>query len=117
MTATAGDVRKLGPFTVSSIGLGCMNLSHAYGIPPAPDIAAEILLRALDLGVTHFDTATLYGFGANEELLGPALATVISKTVSESDTPAFDPAGKSVGVGTTRLPPNALMVDCRSAAV
>lgn len=65
--------RKLGPFTVSSIGLGCMNLSHAYGVPPAADAAADILLRALDLGVTHFDTAALYGFGVNEELVGRTL--------------------------------------------
>ena len=66
--------RKLGPFTVSSIGLGCMNVSHAYGVPPSPDAAAGILLRALELGVTHFDTAALYGFGANEELVGRTLA-------------------------------------------
>jgi aryl-alcohol dehydrogenase-like predicted oxidoreductase len=66
--------RQLGPFTVSAIGLGCMNLSHAYGVPPSPDAAASILLRALDLGVTHFDTAALYGFGANEELVGRTLA-------------------------------------------
>jgi aryl-alcohol dehydrogenase-like predicted oxidoreductase len=71
--------RKLGPFTVSSIGLGCMNVSHAYGVPPSPDAAAAILLRALDLGVTHFDTATLYGFGANEELLGRTLAPLRSR--------------------------------------
>jgi aryl-alcohol dehydrogenase-like predicted oxidoreductase len=71
--------RKLGPFTVSSIGLGCMNLSHAYGIPPSPDAAADILLRALELGVTHFDTAALYGFGANEELLGRTLGPLRSR--------------------------------------
>jgi aryl-alcohol dehydrogenase-like predicted oxidoreductase len=65
--------RKLGPFGVSPIGFGCMNLSHAYGIPPPADAAAAILLRALDLGVTHFDTAALYGFGANEELVGRTL--------------------------------------------
>lgn len=65
--------RQIGPFTVSAIGLGCMNLSHAY--LPRPDAAAaERLLRhALDAGVTFFDTAALYGFGANEELLGRAL--------------------------------------------
>jgi hypothetical protein len=51
-----------------------MNLSHAYGVPPAPAAAAQVLLRALDLGVTHFDTAALYGFGANEELVGRVLA-------------------------------------------
>jgi aryl-alcohol dehydrogenase-like predicted oxidoreductase len=51
-----------------------MNLSHAYAVPPTPQVAAELLLHALDLGVTHFDTATLYGFGANEELVGRVLA-------------------------------------------
>ena len=71
--------RKLGPFTVSSIGLGCMNLSHAYGVPPSPEAATAVLLRAIDLGVTHFDTAALYGFGANEELVGRALAPMRSR--------------------------------------
>jgi aryl-alcohol dehydrogenase-like predicted oxidoreductase len=71
--------RKLGPFSVSSLGLGCMNLSHGYGSPPAPQAAADILLRALDLGVTHFDTATLYGFGANEELVGRTLSPLRSR--------------------------------------
>src|SRR5512134_2404165 len=65
--------RKLGPFDVSMIGLGCMSLSHAYGIPPEPDAAARLLLKALDLGYSHFDTAALYGFGANETLIGRAL--------------------------------------------
>jgi aryl-alcohol dehydrogenase-like predicted oxidoreductase len=67
------QTRKIGPFDVSAIGLGCMVLSHAYGNPPDPKIAAEILLKALDHGYTHFDTATLYGFGANETLLGNTL--------------------------------------------
>ncbi len=66
--------RSLGPFTVSALGLGCMNLSHAYADPPPPETAARFLLHALDLGVTHFDTATLYGFGANEELVGRVLS-------------------------------------------
>jgi aryl-alcohol dehydrogenase-like predicted oxidoreductase len=56
-----------------------MNLSHAYGTPPTPEAAAQILLRALDLGVTHFDSAALYGFGANEELLGRTLAPYRSR--------------------------------------
>ena len=51
-----------------------MNLSHAYGVPPSPAEGAAMLLRALELGITHFDTAALYGFGANEELLGRTLA-------------------------------------------
>lgn len=65
--------RKLGPFEVSAVGLGCMNLSHAYGHPPAPEAASELLLKALDLGYSHFDTAALYGFGANESLVGRTL--------------------------------------------
>ena len=65
--------RQLGPYTVSAIGLGCMNLSHAYGAPPAPEVGEALIHRALDLGVTMFDTAALYGFGTNEVLVGKAL--------------------------------------------
>jgi aryl-alcohol dehydrogenase-like predicted oxidoreductase len=64
------NTRPIGPFTVSEIGLGCMNLSHAYGQPPSPEQAERVLLAALDAGVTLFDTAALYGFGANETLVG-----------------------------------------------
>ena len=65
--------RKLGPFEVSAIGLGCMNLSHAYGAPVSSEQSERVLLAALDAGVTLFDTATLYGFGANEILVGKVL--------------------------------------------
>ncbi|WP_395704135.1 aldo/keto reductase [Aquabacterium sp.] len=65
--------RRLGPFSVSAIGLGCMNLSHAYGVPPSAEQGERLLLQALDGGVTLFDTAALYGFGANEELVGRVL--------------------------------------------
>ena len=65
--------RTIGPFSVSAIGLGCMNLSHAYGTPPPPEQGERVLLAALDAGVTLFDTAALYGFGASEELVGRAL--------------------------------------------
>ncbi|WP_315760026.1 aldo/keto reductase [Sphingomonas sp. Y38-1Y] len=65
--------RRIGPFTVSAIGLGCMNLSHAYGTKPEPADAEALLNRALDLGVTLLDTAALYGFGENERLVGRAV--------------------------------------------
>ena len=65
--------RKLGPFAVPPIGLGCMSLSHAYGSPPDAETAAKILHGALDMGCTFLDTAALYGFGANETLIGNVL--------------------------------------------
>ena len=76
--------RRIGPFEVSAIGLGCMNLSHAYGVPPPPEAAERLLHHALDLGVTMFDTAALYGFGANETLLGRVLKARRDKFVLAS---------------------------------
>lgn len=65
--------RALAHALVQPIGLGCMNLSHAYGTPPPREQAKEVLLKALELGITHFDSAALYGFGSNESLLGDVL--------------------------------------------
>ena len=65
--------RHLGPFQVSALGLGCMNLSQGYGAPITGEQGERVLLAALDAGVTLFDTAALYGFGANESLLGQVL--------------------------------------------
>lgn len=72
MTRISGT-RRLGPFTVSAIGLGCMNLSHAYGTMPSEAEGIALLERALDLGCTFFDTAAIYGMGGNERLLGKAV--------------------------------------------
>lgn len=65
--------RAIGPFSVSAIGVGCMNLSHAYGAKPGEEDAIALLNRALDLGYSFFDTAALYGIGANERLLAKAI--------------------------------------------
>ncbi len=73
--------RKLGSeLTVSTIGLGCMGMSFAYG---AADEAESIrtLQRAVDLGVTFFDTAEVYGPFENEKLVGKALGPVRDKVV------------------------------------
>ncbi|MGI4876745.1 MAG: aldo/keto reductase [Janthinobacterium lividum] len=65
--------RKLGPFMVESVGLGCMSLSYAYGNPPGDAEGEALLHRALDLGYDFLDTAALYGIGHNETLIGRAL--------------------------------------------
>ncbi len=65
--------RTIGSLTVSAIGLGCMNLNHAYGTPPSEAEGEALLNRALDLGVTFLDTAALYGGGANERLVGKVM--------------------------------------------
>lgn len=60
--------------TIPRFGLGCMPLSHAYGTPPSQEEGVRVVRSAIDLGVRHLDTATLYGLGRNEELVGKALA-------------------------------------------
>lgn len=67
------DLGKSG-ISVSAIGLGCMGLSEFYGEPMQESEAVKLLHQAMDLGVTHFDTAELYGNGRNELLLGKAFA-------------------------------------------
>jgi aryl-alcohol dehydrogenase-like predicted oxidoreductase len=57
---------------VSALGLGCMGISQSYGAPDRKSGIATIR-RALELGVTFFDTADVYGEGANEEVVGEAL--------------------------------------------
>ena len=64
---------KSGPL-VSAIGLGCMSMSQSYG-PRDDEESIRAIHRALDLGVTLFDTAAMYGEGHNEALVGRGLGT------------------------------------------
>ncbi|MGW0052363.1 aldo/keto reductase [Nocardia nova] len=66
--------RKLGELTVGAQGLGCMGMSQAYGVRDNDEESIATIHRALDLGVTLLDTANVYGAGANEELVGRAIA-------------------------------------------
>ena len=85
--------------TVSAEGLGCMGMSFAYGTSDHDEATATIH-RALELGVTFFDTADMYGFGHNEELVGKALAgrrgDVVVATKFGIDLDGDAPGGRGV---------------------
>jgi aryl-alcohol dehydrogenase-like predicted oxidoreductase len=76
------QMRTLGSsgIEVSAIGLGCMGMSQSYG-EPDPVEAEATLRRALDVGVTFFDTANAYGNGHNEELVGRVLGPERSRFI------------------------------------
>ena len=65
--------RQLGPFKVSAIGLGCMNMSMGYGKADA-DESVRLLNECLDVGYSFLDTASMYGMGHNEKLIGDNLS-------------------------------------------
>src|SRR5580700_1945101 len=68
--------RKLGKsnLEVSALGLGCMGMSFSYGPPKDKKEMTALLHAAVDLGITFFDTAEVYGPFTNEDLVGEALA-------------------------------------------
>jgi aryl-alcohol dehydrogenase-like predicted oxidoreductase len=70
------EMRKLGTqgLEVSALGLGCMGLTAVYGPGPTEAEAMAVLDRAVDLGVTFFDTAEIYGRQTNEVVVGKGLA-------------------------------------------
>ena len=74
------ETRKLGPLEVSAIGLGCMGFTSAYG---GQDEAASIetLHRAVEIGVTFFDTAEVYGPYENEKIVGRGLRRIRDRVV------------------------------------
>lgn len=88
------QTRMIAGMPVFPIGLGCMGLSHGYGQAVTPAQAQALLLRALDLGVTLFDTAALYGFGHNEELVGRVLSPHRSRFFLASKCGIFKEDGK-----------------------
>lgn len=92
--------RKLGNNgpEVSTIGLGCMGMSFGYGPPKDKQEMISLIRKAVELGVTFFDTAEVYGPFANEELVGEALAPLRDKVVIATKF-GFDTDFKAVTPG------------------
>lgn len=75
------EKRFLRDLEVSALGLGCMGFTHSYPPFPEKSDAIAVIRAAVELGVTFFDTAEVYGPYTNEELVGEALAPVRDKVV------------------------------------
>src|SRR6266480_5071185 len=95
--------RQLGTqgLTVSALGLGLMGMSHAYGTADERDERESIatIHRAIDLGVTFFDTAEAYGPHTNEELLARALKSQRERVIIATKFGfSFDENGAIAGV-------------------
>jgi aryl-alcohol dehydrogenase-like predicted oxidoreductase len=75
--------RQLGTsgLAVSELGLGCMGLSHGYGPATNEKEAIALIRKAYERGITFFDTAEVYGQGANEQLVGKALHGVRANVI------------------------------------
>ncbi|WP_394692507.1 aldo/keto reductase [Hyphobacterium sp.] len=103
------DQRKIDGFSVNPIGLGCMGLSAFYGEPTDQADAIKLLHAAIEAGVNHFDTAEMYGMGANEKLLGAAFADRRDKVrIATKFGPKFlfDADGKMTGTTVDGTPAN-----------
>ena len=98
------DKRILGSggLEVSALGFGCMGMSQSFGPNPGDRGQRMSLLRAaVDLGVTFFDTAEVYGPFVNEELVGEALAPVRDQVVIATKFGfAFDGQGRQTGLSS-----------------
>jgi aryl-alcohol dehydrogenase-like predicted oxidoreductase len=93
------EKRKLGKsgMEVSALGLGCMGMSIAYGLPADKQEMIVLIRRAVERGVTFFDTAEIYGPYTNEELVGEALAPFRGKVaIATKFGIKMDPSGKQV---------------------
>jgi aryl-alcohol dehydrogenase-like predicted oxidoreductase len=91
--------RKLGNLEVSAIGLGCMGMSFGYGPAKEKQEMISLLRKAVELGVTFFDTAEMYGPFANEELVGEALAPFRSQVVIATKFGfKISPKGEQIGL-------------------
>ncbi len=102
-TRTTLPKRRLGKsgLEVSSLGLGCMGMSFAYGPPPDKQQMISLIRAAVDRGLTFFDTAEVYGPFTNEELVGEALAPIRDGVVIATKFGfEFDTDGRQTGMNS-----------------
>jgi aryl-alcohol dehydrogenase-like predicted oxidoreductase len=95
--------RKLGKsnLEVSAIGLGCMGMSFGFGPPKDKQEMTSVIRAAVELGVTFFDTAEVYGPYLNEELVGEALAPFRGQVaIATKFGFHFDENGKQAGLNS-----------------
>src|SRR5580658_2442172 len=95
--------RKLGKsnLEVSAMGLGCMGMSFGYGPPKDKQEMISLIRSAVELGVTFFDTAEVYGPFTNEELVGEALAPMRAQVLIATKFGfQFDETGKQAGLNS-----------------
>src|SRR4029079_2281201 len=83
---------------VSALGLGCMSMSFGYGPPADTQEMISLIRRAVERGVTFFDTAEVYGPFTNEELVGEALAPLRDRVVIATKFGFKFEAGKQSGL-------------------
>ena len=96
-TRTLGDGLE-----VSAIGLGCMGMNQVYGTALEKADAFKVLARAVELGVTFFDTAEVYGPYTNEVLVGEGLKPFRDKVVIATKF-GFDIAPEGTAEGFARM--------------
>jgi aryl-alcohol dehydrogenase-like predicted oxidoreductase len=86
---------------VSALGLGCMGMSHSYGPPQDEQEMISVIHAAVDLGITFFDTAEVYGAYTNELLVGKALSPIRDRVVIATKFGFnIDAAGKMAGLNS-----------------
>src|SRR5471030_21287 len=105
--------RKLGTsnLEVSALGLGCMGMSFGYGPAGETQEMISLIRRAVELGVTFFDTAEVYGPFTNEALLGEALAPLRDQVVIATKFGfALDPSSNGKGAGLNSRPEHIRLV-------
>ena len=106
------QTRKLGPLNVSPLGLGCMGMSFSFGVVHDDTEMIALIHKAVDMGVTFFDTAEVYGPFTNEILVGKALSPIRDKVVIATKFGFLCEPGQKPGAGPLSSRPEHIKAVC-----